>query len=160
MGRFSLNTPSLFKFRQYQSIVAVSDPVAKYDNAVLNMEESDTALSFDDNDEEMTILGYSSKEDIFERLEKKRNDAKMTVHLPSLSQDNVMNKVDRFSVIEELFSVLGKRVGSKFLNLEYKDEEAFGDGVTKDVYSYFFEELFRFRCAGIDASALTSLNDE
>ena len=148
MGRFSLNTPSLFKFRQYQSIVAVSDPVAKYDNAVLNMEESDTALSFDDNDEEMTILGYSSKEDIFERLEKKRNDAKMTVYLPSLSQDNVM------------FSVFGKRVGSKFLNLDYKDEEAFGDGVTKDVYSYFFEELFRFRCAGIDTSVLTSLTDE
>ena len=148
MGRFSLNTPSLFKFRQYQSIVAVSDPVAKYDNTVLNMEESDTALSFDDNDEEVTILGYSSKEDIFERLEKKRNDAKMTVYLPSLSQDNVM------------FSVFGKRVGSKFLNLDYKDEEAFGDGVTKDVYSYFFEELFRFRCAGIDASVLTSLTDE
>ena len=148
MGRFSLNTPSLFKFRQYQSIVAVSDPVAKYDNAVLNMEESDTALSFDDSDEEVTMLGYSSKEDIFERLEKKRNDAKMTVYLPSLSQDNVM------------FSVFGKRVGSKFLNLDYKDEEAFGDGVTKDVYSYFFEELFRFRCAGIDASVLTSLTDE
>ena len=148
MGRFSLNTPSLFKFRQYQSIVAVSDPVAKYDNAVLNMEESDTALSFDDNDEEVTMLGYSSKEDIFERLEKKRNDAKMTVYLPSLSQDNVM------------FSVFGKRAGSKFLNLEYKDEEAFGDGVTKNVYSYFFEELFRFRCAGIDASVLTSLTDE
>ena len=148
MGRFSLNTPSLFKLRQYQSIVAVSDPVAKYDNTVLNMEESDAALSFDDNDEEVTMLGYSSKEDIFERLEKKRNDAKMTVYLPSLSQDNVM------------FSVFGKRVGSKFLNLDYKDEEAFGDGVTKDVYSYFFEELFRFRCAGIDASVLTSLTDE
>ena len=148
MGRFSLNTPSLFKLRQYQSIVAVSDPVAKYDNTVLNMEESDAALSFDDNDEEVTMLGYSSKEDIFERLEKKRNDAKMTVYLPSLSQDNVM------------FSVFGKRVGSKFLHLEYKDEEAFGDGVTKDVYSYFFEELFRFRCAGIDASVLTSLTDE
>ena len=148
MGRFSLNTPSLFKLRQYQSIVAVSDPVAKYDNTVLNMEESDAALSFDDNDEEVTMLGYSSKEDIFERLEKKRNDAKMTVYLPSLSQDNVM------------FSVFGKRVGSKFLHLEYKDEEAFGDGVTKDVYSYFFEELFRFRCAGIDSSVLTSLTDE
>ena len=148
MGRFSLNTPSLFKLRQYQSIVAVSDPVAKYDNTVLNMEVSDTALSFDDNNEEVTMLGYSSKEDIFERLEKKRNDAKMTVYLPSLSQDNVM------------FSVFGKRVGSKFLNLDYKDEEAFGDGVTKDVYSYFFEELFRFRCAGIDASVLTSLTDE
>ena len=148
MGRFSLNTPSLFKLRECQSIVAVSDPVAKYDNTVLNMEESDTALSFDDNDEEVTMLGYSSKEDIFERLEKKRNDAKMTVYLPSLSQDNVM------------FSVFGKRAGSKFLNLEYKDEEAFGDGVTKDVYSYFFEELFRFRCAGIDASVLTSLTDE
>ena len=148
MGRFSLNTPSLFKLRECQSIVAVSDPVAKYDNTVLNMEESDTALSFDDNDEEVTMLGYSSKEDIFERLEKKRNDAKMTVYLPSLSQDNVM------------FSVFGKGAGSKFLNLEYKDEEAFGDGVTKDVYSYFFEELFRFRCAGIDASVLTSLTDE
>ena len=148
MGRFSLNTPSLFKLRECQSIVAVSDPVAKYDNTVLNMEESDTALSFDDNDEEVTMLGYSSKEDIFERLEKKRNDAKMTVYLPSLSQDNVM------------FSVFGKRAGGKFLNLEYKDEEAFGDGVTKDVYSYFFEELFRFRCAGIDASVLTSLTDE
>ena len=84
----------------------------------------------------------------------------MLMYLPSLSQDNIMYKVDRFNVIEEPFSVFGKRVGSKFLNLEYKDKNAFGDGVTKDVYSYFFEELFRFRCAGIDASVPTSLTDK
>ena len=39
-------------------------------------------------------------------------------------------------------------------------DDALGDGVTKDVYSYFFKELFRFRCAGIDASVPTSLTDE
>ena len=99
------------------------------------MKESDTVLSFDDDDddEEVTMLGYSSKESFLERLEKKRNDAKMAVYLPSLSQDKVIYKVDRFNVIEELFSVFGKRVGIKFLNLEYKDENTFGDGVTKDV---------------------------
>ena len=84
----------------------------------------------------------------------------MTVYLPPLSQDNVIYKVDRFSVMEELLSVFGERVGSKLLNLEYKDENAFGDGVTRDGYSYFFKELFRFRCAGIDASVQTSLTDE
>ena len=123
--------PVHFKLRQYHSIVAISDPAAKYDNTVLNMKESDTALSFDDDDdEEVTMLGYSSKESFLERLEKKRNDAKMAVYLPSLSQDKVIYKVDRFN---ELFSVFGKRVGIKFLNLEYKDENTFGDGVTKDV---------------------------
>ena len=39
-------------------------------------------------------------------------------------------------------------------------DDALGDGVTKDVYSYFFKELFRFRCAEIDAGAPTSLTDE
>ena len=39
-------------------------------------------------------------------------------------------------------------------------DDAFGDGITKDVYSYFFKELFQFRCAGIDASVPTSLTDE
>ena len=68
--------------------------------------------------------------------------------------------VDRFNVIEKLFSVFGKRVGIRFLNLEYKNENAFGDGVTKDAYSYFFKKLFRFRFPGIDASVLTSLTDE
>ena len=127
--------PVHFKLRQYHSIVAISDPAAKYDNPVLNMKESDTGFSFDDDDddEEVTMLGYSSKESFLERLEKKRNDAKMAVYLPSLSQDKVIYKVDRFNVIEELFSVFGKRVGIKFLNLEYKDENTFGDGVTKDV---------------------------
>ena len=39
-------------------------------------------------------------------------------------------------------------------------DDAFGDGITKDVYSYFFKGLFQFRCAGIDASVPTSLTDE
>ena len=39
-------------------------------------------------------------------------------------------------------------------------DDAFGDGVTKDVYSYFLKELFWFRCAEIDASVPTSLTDE
>ena len=39
-------------------------------------------------------------------------------------------------------------------------DDALGDGVTKDVYSYFFKELFRFRCAEIDAGVPTSLTDE
>ena len=62
--------PVHFKLRQYQSIVAVSDPAAKCDNTVLNMEESDEALSFDDYDEEVTMLGCFSKESNLERLEK------------------------------------------------------------------------------------------
>ena len=97
------------------------------------MEESDTALSSYDDDEEVTMLADSSKESVLERLEKKRNDAKMTVYLPSLSQDCAIYKVDRLNVIKELFPAFGKRVEIKFLNLEYKDENAFGDGVTKDV---------------------------
>ena len=118
---------------QYQSIVVVSDPATKYDNTVLKMEESDTVLSSYDDDEEVTMLADSSKESVLERLEKKRNDAKMTVYLPSLSQDCAICKVDRLNVIKELFPAFGKRVEIKFLNLEYKDENAFGDGVTKDV---------------------------
>ena len=39
-------------------------------------------------------------------------------------------------------------------------DDALGDGVTKDVYSYFFKELFRFRCAEIDAGVPTALTDE
>ena len=39
-------------------------------------------------------------------------------------------------------------------------DDALGDGVTKDVYSYFFKELFRFRCQEIDAGVPTSLTDE
>ena len=72
------------------------------------MEESDTALSSYDDDEEVTMLGYSSKESILETLEKKRNDSKMAVYLPLLSQDNIICKVDRFNVIEKLFPVLVK----------------------------------------------------
>ena len=72
------------------------------------MEESDTALSSYDDDEEVTMLAYSSKESILETLEKKRNDSKMAVYLPLLSQDNVICKVDRFNVIGKLFPVLVK----------------------------------------------------
>ena len=43
VGSLSIH-PVHFKLRQYQSIVAVSVPAAKYDNTVLNMEESDTTL--------------------------------------------------------------------------------------------------------------------
>ena len=69
VGSLSIH-PVHFKLRQYQSIVAVSVPAAKYDNTVLNMKESDTTLSFDDDDEEVIRLGYSKEENILERLEK------------------------------------------------------------------------------------------
>ena len=78
------------------------------------MEKSDTTLSSYDDDEEVIMLAYWSKESMLERLEKKRNDAKMTVYLPSLSQDSVIYKIDRFNVIEELFPVFGKGLELNF----------------------------------------------
>ena len=57
-----------------------------------------------------------------------------------------MYKVDRFNVIKGLFSVFGKRVGSKFLNLEYKDET-----LLVMVSRKMFILIFLSSCFGLDA---------
>ena len=46
------------------------------------------------------------------------------------------------------------------LSICFLGEEAFGEGVTRDVYSQFFKYVFRFKSAGLSACVPISLNED
>ena len=45
------------------------------------------------------------------------------------------------------------------MSFTFKSKIAVADSVSKDAYSNFFEEIYKQRCAGIDASVQTSLRE-
>ena len=46
------------------------------------------------------------------------------------------------------------------LSIRFLGEEAFGEGVTRDVYSQFFKYVFRSKSAGLSACVPISLNED
>ena len=79
--------------------------------------------------------------------------------MASLNQEQISYVVDRYNITEEMFNVFSKRVRQKFLSFTFKSEIAVGDGVSKDVHSTFFEEIYKQRCAGIKANVPTILTE-
>ena len=57
------------------------------------------------------------------------------MYVASPNQEQISYVVDQYNIIEETLNVF-----------------AVGDGVSKDAYSTFFEEIYRQRCAEIDAN--------
>ena len=53
-----------------------------------------------------------------------------------------------------------KRVISRSISVNFKGEDAYGEGVTRDVFSEFFKFVFRFKSAGISSCVPSSLSEE
>ena len=144
-------------FVDFRSPIPATDPANKYANTVLNMAEVSEPPFLD---EEVTMPGFKENQtNDSDRLEKKRKSKRDSLYVASLNQEQISYVVDRYNIIEEMFNVFSKRVRQKFLSFTFKSEIAVGDGVSKDAYSTFFEEIYKQRCAGIDANVPTSLTE-
>ena len=144
-------------FVDFRSPIPVTDPANKYANTVLNMAEVSEPPFFD---KEVTMAGFKENQNNdSDRFKKKRKSKRDSLYVASLNQEQISYVVDRYNVIEEMFNVFSKRVRNKFLSFTFKSEIAVGDGVSKDAYSTFFEEIYKQRCAGIDANVPTSLTE-
>ena len=144
-------------FVNFRSPIPATDPANKYANTVLNMAEVSEPPFFD---EEVTMAGFKENQNNdSDRFEKKRKSKRDSLYVASLNQEQISYVVDRYNITEEMFNVFSKRVRQKFLSFTFKSEIAVGDGVSKDVHSTFFEEIYKQRCAGIKANVPTSLTE-
>ena len=111
-------------------------------------------------DEDVTMPGFKENQtNDSDRLERKRKSIRDSLYVASLNQEQISYVVDRYNIIEEMFNVFSKRVRQKFSTFNFKSEIVVGDGIFKDAYSTFFEEIYKQRCAGIDANVPTSMTD-
>ena len=53
-----------------------------------------------------------------------------------------------------------ERVISRYISVNFKGEDAYGEGVTRDVFSEFFKFVFRFKSTGISSCVSSSLSEE
>ena len=144
-------------FVNFRSPIPATDPANKYANTVLNMAEVSEPPFFD---KEVTMAGFKkNKTNDSDRLKKKRKSKRDSLYVASLNQEQISYVVDRYNITEEMFNVFSKRVRQKFLSFTFKSEIAVGDGVSKDVHSTFFEEIYKQRCAGIKANVPTILTE-
>ena len=144
-------------FVNFRSPIPATDPANKYANTVLNMAEVSEPPFFD---KEVTMAGFKKNQtNGSDRLKKKRKSKRDSLYVASLNQEQISYVVDRYNITEEMFNVFSKRVRQKFLSFTFKSEIAVGDGVSKDVHSTFFEEIYKQRCAGIKANVPTILTE-
>ena len=144
-------------FVNFRSPIPATDPANKYANTVLNMAEVSEPPFFD---KEVTMAGFKKNQtNDSDRLKKKRKSKRDSLYVASLNQEQISYVVDRYNITEEMFNVFSKRVRQKFLSFTFKSEIAVGDGVSKDVHSTFFEEIYKQRCAGIKANVPTILTE-
>ena len=126
-------------FVDFRSPTPATDPDNKYANTVLNLAKVSGPPFFD---EEVTMAEFKENQtNDSDRLEKKRKSERDGLYVASLNQWQISYVVDRYNIIEEMFSVFSKRVQQKLLSFTFKSEIAVGDGVSKDAYSTFLKRF-------------------
>ena len=69
--------------------------------------------------------------------------------------------VDRHNVFNDLMKIYeDERVISRCILVNFKGEHAYGEGVTRNLFSEFFKFVFRFKSAGISSCVPSSLSEE
>ena len=151
--------PMHFKLftRSIYSAIQPSEQVSGYSRLVLEMAELEEPLPFEE-DNEITMQGFNTLETL-SRLDDKRTEFRNNLNSDAIGSGLTIFTVDRNCIITDVFELYNKRIASKVVSIHFSDEDAVGDGVSRDVYCYFFKELYQFRCAGIDANVPCSLSD-
>ena len=139
--------PMVFKLTQPFSTVPVSPdvPVEKFTRTILQMTEVNEPIVMSEN-ESITFSGYHQDfKEIFEKVEKKRED-----NLNTLQPDFQIIDVDRNNVLKNILEIYKTCNDLKifYLLVKFKGENAEGDRVAREVYSLFIEQLIFTSCDG------------
>ena len=152
--------PMFFKFFcNNTAAIPPSDAASKYALTTLNMEEVDEPLYFEDDDKEITVKGFqgADNQNVFS-LNSRRLQEKEKL---KLDYNIAPFTVDRHNVFNDLMKIYeDERVTSRCISVNFKGEDAYGEGVTRDVFSEFFKFVFRFKSAGISSCVPSSLSEE
>ena len=151
--------PMFFKFFcNNTAAIPSSDAASKYALTTLNMEEVDEPLYFED-DKEITVKGFqgADNQNVFS-LNSRRLQEKEKL---KLDYNIAPFTVDRHNVFNDLMKIYeDERVTSRCISVNFKGEDAYGEGVTRDVFSEFFKFVFRFKSVGISSCVPSSLSEE
>ena len=140
MGSLS-SEPMYFKFLCSRTVVIpASTPVSNFALTTLNMTEIEEPLPFEE-DEEITMTGFQEKT-VFDLHEKRKKEKEKLV----TNYDVVPFVIERHNIFSDLLKIFVENayITSNMLSIRFLGEEAFGEGVTRDVYSQFFKYVFRF----------------
>ena len=68
--------------------------------------------------------------------------------------------VDRLNIVADMFSIYqDAKIAKSLIKINFRGEDATGHGVSRDVYSQFYKEIFRFHSSGIHANVPSSLSE-
>lgn len=147
------------------AFVSDSSKVIEYGYLVLNVQITEKPPNFEE-DGEVTVPSFSAQvtnnhlTDNSENLEIKRILSKNDLYL-EIGGNVFVYAVHQHDIIKSLFTVYDDASIIKYIiNLVFKGENASGDGVTREVYTQFFKEIFSMYSSGIHANAPTGLSAE
>ena len=145
--------------------VSASSKVVEYGHLVLNVQITEKPPNFEE-DGEVTVPGFSAQgtnnhlNNNSENLEIKRRISKNDLYLET-GGNVFLYAVHRHDIIKSLFAVYSDASITKYMiSLVFKGENASGDGVTRDVYTQIFKEIFKMYSSGIHANVPTGLSAE
>ena len=158
VGSLSLDPMFLKIFCNNTDAIPPSDPALKYALTTLNMAEVDEPLYFEDN-KEITVKGFQGADDqnVFSvnsrRLQEKKK-LRLDYNIAPFTADhhNIFNYL--MKIYED------ERVTSRCISVNFKGEDAYSEGVARDVFSEFFKFAFRFKSADISSCVPSSFSEE
>lgn len=149
----SLNIfPMHFKLTYVDSTEAISpsDVITDHSNVVLVQRAQEDPIPLDES-EIISMSGYKAK--TLCNLEEKRcsisNSFKESAKVYSVSRDTIVKDV--------LKIYKGRHITDRNILFSFDGEDSVGDGVAKDVYSCFFNEVFKMFSLGYESNIPSAL---
>ena len=129
--------------------------VKLYDKTVLNLGILNQPLDFQE-DCEITMPGYSnSLTKCIGTIEAKRDTEKFKLK----NDTGSCFYVDRHNIVHDILQMYqDKAVTDRYVTIKFRDENALGDGVSRDVYTQFYKDVFRLYSSGIHENVPVSFS--
>ena len=136
------------------------ETVFKYTLSILNVVEIEEELPFEES-QEISCPGFSMdiqshrQADILTNIEKRRLAKREELTLNSSPDKQKKITVKRQNALENMFSLYETLNTEERSHITFEKESAYGDGVTREVYSQFFKEFFALkRVQGLSRTCL------
>ena len=90
--------------------------------------------------------------DSLEVLQSKRANLRGGRFMDSLAAPKTCLEISRHNIIHDLFDICNTNGNEKIVAIRFTEEDAYGEGVTREVYSVFFKEILFSRSSGLNAT--------
>ena len=139
-----------------------SETVSKYTLSILNVVEIEEGLPFEES-QEISCPGFNMdiqshrQADILTNIEKRRLAKREELTLNGSPDKQKKITVRTQNILEDMFSLYETLSREELSHITFEKESAYGDGVTREVNSQFFKELFVLKSSGVESNVPYSL---